>query len=96
MVGVPALLLLLAGAVAARAEDDFVAQCMKGEEHDADKICACIAQKIDPADRPGALAAMRHVNELIASGKEVTPESLTPQLRQGLGKLVQAEAQCMQ
>jgi hypothetical protein len=96
MAGLWAALLLLASAGAALADDDFVAQCKKGEERDADKICACIAEKIDPADRPGALAAMRYVNDLTASGKQVTPDGMTPELRQSMRKLIQTEAQCLQ
>lgn len=90
-----ALLLLLLTAGAARAEDDFIAQCRLGEEHDAEKICGCISEKIAAADRPQALAAMRRANELMAAGKEVDPTSLTPEMREGLRKLVEAETQCL-
>jgi hypothetical protein len=88
--------LVVCGASAAFADDDFIAQCKRGEEHDADRICACIAGKIAAADRPNALAAMRHINELTAAGKEIDPSSLTPDMRQGMQKLVETEGQCTQ
>jgi hypothetical protein len=47
-------------------------------------------------DRPNALAAMRRINELTAAGKEIDPSSLTPDMRQGMRKLVETEGQCTQ
>lgn len=88
--------LVVCGASAASADDDFIAQCKRGEDHDADRICACIAQKIGATDRPNALAAMRRINELAAAGKEIDPSSLTPDMRQGMQRLVETEGQCTQ
>jgi len=89
-----AALLSLSGASAAFADDDFIAQCKRGEDHDADRICGCIAQKIAASDRANALAAMRRINELTAAGKEIDPTSLTPDMRQGMQKLIETEGQC--
>ena len=88
--------LAICGTSAAFADDDFIAQCKRGEEHDADRICACIAGRIAEVDRPNALAAMRRINELTAAGKEIDPSSLTPDMRQGMRKLVETEGQCTQ
>ncbi|HUH84016.1 MAG TPA: hypothetical protein VLX85_05370 [Stellaceae bacterium] len=92
--GILMVALLLPGTSAAFADDDFIAQCKLGEDHDADRICGCIAQKIAVADRPNALAAMRRINELVAAGKQVDPTSLTPDMRQGMQKLIETEGQC--
>ncbi len=94
--GILAAALLLSGASAAFADDDFVAQCKRGEDHDADRICACIAQRIAASYRTNALAAMRRINELTTAGKEVDPTSLTPDMRQGMQKLIETEGQCTQ
>jgi hypothetical protein len=95
---------LLAGLVAAvcaaalpsAAADDFIAQCMKGETVDAQRICTCISDKISAKDRPNALAAMTKVNAATAKGEEVSASTLTPEMIQGIAAVTEVEAKCQQ
>jgi hypothetical protein len=85
-----------AGLASAAAADDFVAQCMKGETVDAQRICTCISDKISAKDRPNALAAMTKVNAATAKGEEVNASTLTPEMIQGIAAVTEVEAKCQQ
>jgi hypothetical protein len=96
--------ILVSGAIAAAwatglassaVADDFIAQCMKGETVDAQRICTCIAERIDARDRPNALAAMTKVNQTTAKGEEVNGSTLTPEMLQGIAAVTDAEGKCM-
>jgi hypothetical protein len=84
-----------AGVGSGAAADDFIAQCMKGETVDAQRICTCISEKIDAKDRPNALAAMTKVNESTAKGEEVNASTLTPEMIQGISAVTDAETKCV-
>ena len=85
-----------AGMASTAAADDFIAQCMKGETVDAQRICSCISDKISAKDRPNALAAMTKVNESSAKGEEVNASTLTPEMIQGIAAVTEIEAKCQQ
>jgi hypothetical protein len=83
-----------AGLAATATADDFIAQCMKGETVDAQRICSCISDNIGAKDRPNALAAMTKVNESTAKGEEVNASTLTPEMIQGIAAVTETEAKC--
>jgi hypothetical protein len=83
-----------AGAATAAAADDFIAQCMKGETVDGQRICTGISDKIAAEDRPNALSAMTKVNDATAKGEEVNASTLTPEMIQGIAAVTDVAAKC--
>jgi hypothetical protein len=81
---------------AARA-DELEAQCKIGNPIDGvDKICKCVSDKIAAADRPGAIKAMKLMNDAMTKGKEPDPSAMTEDVTKAMSVVATAEAACMQ
>ena len=86
---------VLLGLAAPAFADDFVALCKEAEQDpEAERLCACAADKLTPTERSAAIAAMRAVADALAKGKPIDPSTLPPDLSSGLSAVKAAEATC--
>ncbi|MFI5021436.1 MAG: hypothetical protein ACHQRJ_07270 [Alphaproteobacteria bacterium] len=86
---------VLLGLAAPAFADDFVALCKAVEQDpEAERLCACAADKVAHAERSAAIAAMRAVADALAKGKPIDPSTLPPDLSSGLSAVKEAEATC--
>jgi hypothetical protein len=77
--------------------DELEAQCKIGNPIDgADKMCKCVSDKIAAPDRPGAIKAMKLMNDAMTKGKEPDPSAMTDDVTKAMSVVATAEAACLQ
>ena len=90
-IGLAALALLWAMPAFA---DDYIQLCKdtEGGNPNADKLCACTASKIKPADRAAAMHALKAMGDAMNGGKPADPND--PEFAKGSAAQMEAENQC--